>query len=194
MSDKQVSSFIIDPVFGSLTKIVNAPESTVQGAELELNWYATESTLVRLASSYLDAEYDEFSSYTFGQSLVENPDPIDLSGTRIQNTPEWQHNLMVHHEINLNRTYYAFVGGDWAYSDEFNSLVGDNPVFTVDSYNVLNLRGGFVAEDNSWQVTAWVKNLTDEEYFTAVSPSNDANVHILGRERTFGLSLQYNWE
>ncbi|MEH6571260.1 MAG: TonB-dependent receptor, partial [Halioglobus sp.] len=192
--DKQVSSFIIDPVFGALTKIINAPESTVQGAELELNWYATDATLVRLTSSYLDAEYDEFSSYLFGQSLAENPDRVDLSGTRMQNTPEWQHNLMVHHEIDINDSYGAFVGGDWAYSDEFNSLVGNDPVFTVDSYNVLNLRGGLISTDNAWQVTAWVKNLTDEDYFTALSPSNDANVKIMGRERTFGISLQYNFE
>jgi len=192
--DKQVSSFIIDPVFGSLTKIINAPESTVQGAELEVNWYATDSTMVRLTSSYLDAEYDDFTTYLFGQSLAENPDPVDISGTQIQNTPEWQHNLMVHHEIDINENYYAFVGGDWSYSDEFNSLVGNNPVFTVDSYSVLNLRGGFASSDNSWQTTLWVNNVTDEDYYTAVSPSNDANVKIMGRERTFGVTFQYNWE
>lgn len=192
--DKQVSSFIIDPVFGSLTKIINAPESTVQGAELELNWHATDSTLVRLTSSYLDSEYDEFHSYLFGQSLLENPEPVDLSGTRIQNTPEWQHNLLIHHEIDINENFYAFVGGDWSYSDEFNSLVGNDPVFTVDSYNVVNLRGGFAPTNEAWQVTLWVKNATDEDYYTAVSPTNDINVKMLGRERMFGATFQYNWE
>ena len=192
--DKQVSSFIIDPVFGSLTKIVNAPESTVQGAELELNWFATDSTLVRFTSSYLDTEYDDFDTYLFGQSLAQNPDPVDISGTRIQNTPEWQHNLMVHHEIDINENLYAFVGGDWAYSDDFNSLVGDNPVFEVDSYNVVNLNGGLATMNSAWLLRLWVKNVTDEDYYTTVSPSNDANVRILGRERTFGATLQYNWE
>ena len=33
----------------------------------------------------------------------------------------------------------------------------------------------------------------DENYYTAVSPSNDANVDIMGRERTYGVSFQYNW-
>ena len=192
--DKQVSSFIIDPVFGALTKIINAPESTVQGFEMDLNWYATDSTLVRFATSYLDTEYDDFQSYTFGQSIAENPNPVDLSGTRIQNTPEWQHNLLVHHEIELGNERYAFIGGDWAYSDAFNSLVGNDPVFTVDSYNVLNLRGGFAPLDDRWRVTLWVNNVTDEEYFTALSPSNDANVKVMGRERTFGASFQYNWD
>ena len=191
--DKQVSSFIIDPVFGALTKIINAPESTVQGFEMDLNWYATKSTLIRFATSYLDTEYDDFQSYTFGQSLVENPNPVDLSGSRIQNTPEWQHNLMVHHEIDFGSDHYAFLGGDWAYSDSFNTLVGNDPVFTVDSYSVLNVRGGFAPRDDRWRVTMWVTNVTDEDYFTALSPSNDANVRILGRERIYWASLQYNW-
>ena len=37
-------------------------------------------------------------------------------------------------------------------------------------------------------------NAFDEAYYTAVSASNDSNVHILGRERMIGLSFQYNWE
>ncbi|MEH6549333.1 MAG: TonB-dependent receptor [Pseudomonadales bacterium] len=191
--DKQVSSFIIDPVFGSLTKIVNAPESTVRGAELEINWHATDSTLVRLSSSYLDTQYDEFETYLFGQSLAENPDPINISGSRIQNTPKFQHNLMVHHEFDVSDNMYVFVGGDWSYSDKFNSLVGNDPVFDVDSYHVLKLRAGLASADDSWRVTAWVDNATDENYYTAVSPSNDSNVNILGRERLFGVSFQYNW-
>ena len=101
---------------------------------------------------------------------------------------------MVHHEIELGSDRYAFVGGDWAYSDAFNSLVGNDPVFTVDSYNVLNLRGGFAPLDDRWRVTLWVNNVTDEDYFTALSPSNDANVKVTGRERTFGASFQYSWD
>ena len=192
--DKQVSAFIIDPVFGALTKIVNAPESTVRGAEAELTWNATDATLIRLASAYLDSEYDEFSTYLFGQSLVANPNPVDLSGTRIQNTPEWQHNLIVHHEIDFGGSFNAFVGGDWAYSSDYISLVGNNTAFKVDNYNVLNLRGGLADRDSRWEIMAWMKNVLDEDYFTAISPSNDANVAVMGRERTYGVSVQFNWE
>jgi outer membrane receptor protein involved in Fe transport len=101
---------------------------------------------------------------------------------------------MVHQEFDIGANHYAFIGGDWAYSDEFNSLVGDNPLFDVDSYSVVRLRGGFAPQDDSWRISAWVDNAFDEEYYTAVSPSNDSNVRILGRERTYGLSFEYNWE
>lgn len=192
--DKQVSSFIIDPVFGALTKIINAPKARVSGAELELDWYATESTLVRLSSAYLDSEYKEFESYLFGQSLAEYPEPFDLSGTRMQNTPKFQNTLMVHHEIDLSSERYMFVGGDWLYSDDFNSLVGNNPAYTVDSYNLINLRAGLASNNGAWQLIGWIRNALDEDYFTAMSPSNDANVKMMGRERRFGISLLYNWQ
>jgi len=192
--DKQVSSFIIDPVFGALTKIVNAPKSRVSGAELEFDWAVTESLLVRLSAAYLDSEYKEFDSYLFGQSIAEHPDPFDLSGTRMQNTPKFQNNLTVHYEKDLNNQRYMFLGGDWLYSDDFNSLVGNNPVFDVDSYNIINLRLGLASSNNTWRLMGWIRNALDEEYFTAVSPSNDANVQIMGRERTFGISLFYNWQ
>lgn len=192
--DKQVSSFIIDPVFGALTKIVNAPESTVSGAELELTWNATDHTFVRLSSAYMDSKYEEFSTYLFGQSLADNPDPFDLSGTRIQNTPEFQHNLLVHHEIDFGRDFHAFIGGDWRYSTDYISLVGNDPAFQVDSYNILNLRGGLASSDDRWEVAAWVKNVLDEAYETAISPSNDANVGMLGRERMYGITVQMNWD
>ena len=193
--DKQVSAFIIDPVFGSLTKIVNAPESTVKGAELELNWYANERTLVRLTSAYLNAEYDDFASILFGQSLsATNNTPIDLSGDQIQNTPEFQHNLMIHHDIPVNDRLRAFVGGDLAYSDEFNALVGGHSAFDVDSYTVANLRFGVADMDERWQLTGWVRNLTDKDYYTGASASNDSIVRLLGRERTYGLSFRYTWD
>lgn len=192
--DKQVSASIIDPVFGSLTKIVNAPESTVSGAELELNWFATDSTLIRLTSAYLDTEYDEFATILFGQSLqATNNTPIDVSGQRLQNTPEFQHNLMVHHELELSDELRVFVGGDIAYSDAFNALVGDIAAFDVDAYTVMNLRAGIADMNDRWQLTGWVKNATDEEYYSGASATNDSVVHLLGRERTFGISFKYNW-
>ena len=192
--DKQVSAFVIDPVFGSLTKIINAPKSVVQGLELEASWYVTDMTLVQYSGSFLDSEYKEFESYLFGQSLAENPDPVDLSGTRIQNTPEYQHNLMVHHEFNISEAMYGFVGGDWAYSSGFNSLVGDNPAFDVDSFSVVKLRLGIGSQADTWRLTGWVDNLLDENYFTAMSPSNDSNVRIMGRERRFGVTFEYFWQ
>ncbi len=52
--NKQVSAFVADPLFGNLGKIVNAPKSTIKGAEVEANWYVGDATVIRLTGSYLD--------------------------------------------------------------------------------------------------------------------------------------------
>ena len=50
-------------------------------------------------------------------------------------------------------------GPTWFYPDNFTER---------DTINVLNLRAGLDSE--SWSVTAWAKNLTDEEYNAEWSP------------------------
>lgn len=193
--DKQVSAFIADPVFGSLGKIVNAPKAQVTGAELEVNWYVTDNTVIRLTSSYLiTAEYKEFSTILFGNP-VSDPEPIkDLAGQRLQNTPEFQHNILVHHEVEVSDGLYAFVGGDLNYSSEFFAVVGNNSNSVVDSYAILSLRAGISDQDGVWSVSANVKNATDKDYFTSASYNNDTITHLMGRGRFMSVDFQYNWE
>jgi iron complex outermembrane receptor protein len=50
-------------------------------------------------------------------------------------------------------------GPTWFYPDNFTER---------DTINVLNLRVGL--DSGSWSVTAWAKNLTDEEYNAEWSP------------------------
>ena len=186
--DKQVSALILDPVFGTLSKILNAPKAEVNGAEVEVNWYPTDNALVRLSSAYLDTQYTEFESLTFGNTEVK-----DLSGQRLQNTPKWQHNLMVHKDIEINSSVFMFVGGDISYSSEYNALVGNDPRFDIDSYSHTNLRGGIASTDETWRVSLWVNNAFDKQYSTSRVSSTDSTTEILARERRFGLTVSYNW-
>ncbi len=186
--DKQVSALVLDPVFGTLSKILNAPKAEVNGAEVEINWYPTDNTLFRLSSAYLDTQYIEFESLTFGSAVVK-----DLSGQRLQNTPKWQHNLMAHKDIEINSSMFMFVGGDISYSSEYNAVVGNDPRFAIDSYSQLNLRGGIASTDETWRVSVWVENAFDKEYSTSRISSSDSTTDILARERRFGLTFSYNW-
>ncbi len=186
--NKQVSAFVSDPVFGTLTKIINAPKSEINGAEMEVNWYPSDGAVVRFTSSFLDTEYIEFESLTFGSDVVKN-----LAGERLQNTPEWQHNFLMHKDIELNEDMYMFVGGDINYSSEYNALVGNDPRFIIDSYTSVNLRTGIASTDDSWQISFWLNNALDKEYATSRVAANDSTSNILARERRFGLTFTYNW-
>ena len=61
--DKQDFNFIPDPVFVTLTKVVNLDESEVYGAEFDATLYPTENTLLKLSASYLKTEITRYQGF-----------------------------------------------------------------------------------------------------------------------------------
>jgi outer membrane receptor for ferric coprogen and ferric-rhodotorulic acid len=104
-----------------------------------------------------------------------------------------QYSLLIHKDIEINSSFFMFVGGDISYSSEYNALVGDDPRFDIDSYAQTNLRGGIASTDETWRVSLWVNNVFDKEYSTSRVSSSDSTAEILARERRFGLTVSYNW-
>ncbi len=89
---------------------------------------------------------------------------------------------------------FGFVGGDISYSSSYNSMVGMQDHSVVDSYTLLSLRAGISDADDVWHVTGWMRNATNEDYYSSVSFGNDTVNHIMGKERRMGVTFQYNWE
>ena len=61
--------------------------------------------------------------------------------------------------------------------------------------NLVNLRAGLRTEDDHWELTLWVKNLTDADY-EVVSidvPIVSGYAGINGPPRTFGATLRYRF-
>ena len=63
----------------------------------------------------------------------------------------------------------------------------------MDGYALLDLRAGYVSEDEKWKVMLWGKNVTDEYYWTSVIPSSDNMARFAGRPATYGITLGYSF-
>jgi iron complex outermembrane receptor protein len=75
-----------------------------------------------------------------------------------------------------------------AYQDLENREEG-----AISSCDVTNLRGSYTAEDQSWELAAWVKNLFDEEYMLhnyTINPGV-APMVMPAAPRTVGATLTY---
>jgi iron complex outermembrane receptor protein len=59
---------------------------------------------------------------------------------------------------------------------------------------VLNLRAALLSNNGDWELAAWARNVTDEEYeqerFTADIIGQIVALH--GNPRTYGVTLNYN--
>ena len=185
--DKQDFNFIPDPVFVSLTKVVNLDESEVYGAEFDATLYPTENTLLKVSASYLKTEITRY------QGFDESALPADFSGASFAYAPEWQFNFIGAHRFDITNTIEGSLMLDAAYSDSQSGTLGDDPTFAIDSYTLVGARLGLSSKDQRWEAAVFGRNLTDEYYWTSVHNWGDAIVRYAGMPRTYGVEFTLNF-
>jgi iron complex outermembrane receptor protein len=165
--------------------LVNADESTVKGAELEITAIPHPDVDFRMGLGFLDAEYDEL--------LLRGQ---DLSGNDLINAPEFSFNALLNWrfaELDIGNLYLTL---DTSYTDDqyFDAFNNDNT--RQEGYWLSNLRIGFESQDENLEVALWVKNLADKEYISSMLDLQDFfnfDYAHRGRTRTFGLDANYRF-
>jgi iron complex outermembrane recepter protein len=186
--DKQILGFVVDPVFGPLLKLVNIPKSEITGAELQLTWAPVRGLTVTAGGSYIDSQIlDNFTN--FNPFAVEQ----DFGGEAFPNTPKWKFVSDVDYRWSLSEGLTGFVGGNVIYQSATNSELGNQPLFNVKAYTLLDLRAGVETKDGAWKVSVWGRNVGDAYYWTSASYIGDTVTRFTGMPATFGLSLDYRY-
>lgn len=183
--NKQLRGFFNDPVFATLSRLVNVPESEITGVEFDLIWLPVEGLTVIASGSLLDTEIKDFVSLNF------SGDVTDFSGGVLSFAPESQLNLDVEYEWLVGQDMEAFAGANYAYRDESSATFGEDPRLNIDSYGVLGLRAG-VSKD-AWQISIYGENVTNEYYLNNVVPQFDTIKGFAGLPRTYGVRFKYDF-
>lgn len=220
-TDKQILAAVPDIIFGSLPALVNVPESEVIGAELSVEWYPLEGLRIAPSVSYSKSETKgEFRSFDPFFNPANNAPPKDFSGQPFPNAPEFQANLDMQYEWNLNNGIVAFVGLSANFQDETTGFFVDEckdptqpctreksittctggcpdlvPNFQGNTDLIINERLLVDLragfETDNWRVWAWGRNITDKYYWNQVAHVNDVLLRFTGMPRTVGLSVSY---
>ena len=170
--------------FELLNAIIFNTDAEVSGGELELQSSPAEGWDLALGLSVLDATAKN----------IPNP----LGGSRDRDmvaAPDLSANALVSY------TWPAFNGHmavqAWAnYQDEVFYDIQNVPVSREDGYTVSNLRVSYAAQDDRWNLAAFVHNIADEEYliytfdFTGFFGFNQ---QAYGQPRWSGITFQYNF-
>ncbi|MBT6124340.1 MAG: hypothetical protein HOH70_04020, partial [Halieaceae bacterium] len=120
----------------------------------------------------------------------------DLAGNSFPLTPEtsFSANLIYDWEM-LSLNWMATTS--YLYTDEqYTSLFNNDDYDLLDSYDRWDARLSAGSTDLTWEVTAYVKNISDDrEVFFKGRPStiNDTTGYDLTAPRTYGLRLTYNF-
>jgi len=168
---------------GSLLIAANA-EATSQGLELDATALLTDNWVLNVNYGYLDAEYDQFISG--GE---------DFTGNKLPRAPENSYSITSNYTFNLAGGSSVDFNLNYAWQDDFFHDPSNANGSDEDAYGLLRAGFTWTSASGAWDVTAWGKNLTDEEYRTHTIISNIAGtVDLWGMPRTYGLTVNYRMQ
>lgn len=185
--DKQLAGFFADPIFTTLVRLDNVPESAAYGLDTQLTWQVSSHLTAILAGTLLHTEIKNYTGINaLGQS--QDYDGADFiyspkesgSATLLYDRPIAD-NLAVAASLNghyQSKSYGDFEGTDYA---------------QIDSYSLLNATFGFHTLDGHWDFTLWGNNITDEYYWVSVTQNANTVIRFAGKSRTYGASLTYRF-
>ena len=169
--------------------LTNAAEGHYYGLEAELDYYPTDNVHFYASLGLLKSEFDEYAEYDDQGELV----PSSLEGRAPAHAPEYQYNIGLDYRFVENWMFKANAEGkgDYYFSNTHNEK--------SDSYTLFNSSLEYTY--NNWTATAWVRNITDEDYYVRgfywyQDPGigyEESRYTQFGASRTVGFTVAYDF-
>lgn len=166
------------------TQPSNAGSASNFGVEGEVRVQFNEYFQMFGNAAYIDATIDD------------QPENGIFAGNRFRLQPEWSTalggllTLPVTEEINF------FANATWTYRSDVFFEIENQPIagldIAEDAVNLVNLRAGFAAADDSWEVNVFANNLFDKEYIIDAGNTGGAfgtPTFVAGPPRFYGVQL-----
>lgn len=184
----------------------NAGELIQQGLELEAQARPTDWLDIRASAAYLDSEWNDFPSGTCAKNggAPASTDPLfpsscDFKGLPADDSPEWKASISAEMTFPVeNRPLEVIARAEYQYVGDYYHMPSLDSTSLQESYTLLNARVGLADINGRWQVTAWIKNIENESYFSYIKETTAAG--FTGTQgayeafpmppRTFGFTVQ----
>ncbi|MGB1261321.1 MAG: TonB-dependent receptor [Cognaticolwellia sp.] len=174
--------------------LLNADKTTGYGFEVDSEWVVTDDLIASFNVSYNNTEIDHngLSVAVCGSGTCSVTDPsfddngtikAYIDGNSLPNAPEWISNLTLSYTKELgDGEFFAFT--DWSYRSKVHFFLYEATEFEGEALFEGGVRSGYnwVSGDNEYQVSAFVRNITDERVIIGgVDFNNDAGMVNEGR-------------
>ena len=197
VEDMQFFNFFAGP-FGLLRAVTNIDEVTIMGAEIDARWQINEMFTVFAGYGITDGEIDKYSGRPY------------TKGNEVPYAPEYTGNIGAEATFTLTdslaliaRVDGSFVGETWFHPVQEERLPnlfgyfgfgqGEFSKQVRDPYAVVNAR--LTLQGESWGVTAWGRNVGDEDYLAEIIPAPEFGgsfVHDAPGD-SYGVELNYRF-
>jgi len=209
---------------GTTINVRNAATLYSYGFESEITAMPVEGLLLGFNVGFTIAEYQSFpgaentianESEIMAAAKEEqgyppsNPTPIafwcgketvdctqDLSGRVLDGAPRWTTAAFMGYERPLPWfPVLWFTRADWSFTSEYYMAQDLDPNLLQEPFHLLNLRTGLRADNNLWELTFWMNNVTDTEWMVVGFdvPTVGGFAAINGPPRQYGGTVRINF-
>ncbi|MEH6743070.1 TonB-dependent receptor [Hyphomonas sp.] len=168
------------------TFVTNAAEGRVFGGEVEAWLVPTDNLALSGSLSYVDAAYDEWQDALLGDRTNEK-----------FAIPDLQYSLTAKYTVPVGGNDLSIFGA-WRWRDdvEFRSEAINTNTVTQEGFGLLEARISYDLDDYGLEISAFGKNMLDEEYYTgflAFDTNLGYNIGYTGDPATYGLEVRYRF-
>lgn len=199
--DQQGIAQVVSPLTNSIVKkLTNLGDTRVTGAELDITWLPADGWFIQTSLGITDAEVAD-STLTTKDTFLSSSDPLSdvaVEGARLPNVADWSLNTTIRYEHNLTSNLLGMAQLEYSYRDDMDLTMAisakEIAFYNEDAYGLANLRYSIVDANNTWILTGYVLNVTDEAYRSAARPDGLTGFYeMYGAPRSYGVTYTYNW-
>ena len=182
--DQTIEGFQSNVFTGTGFALANAGKQSNKGVELDVTWTPIDPLLLSFAGTLQDPVYDSFINSSSG----------DISGQAPSGVSEVVTSTAATYFFDV-RGMEAFARADWQYEGPaayFDDPANQALINDKREVSLINASLGFET-DGGLGVTAWVRNVADEEIITVAFPAVAQAGSISGypnQPRTFGVTVR----
>ena len=169
----------------------NADGAEVFGLEVEFTLLPIRNLRFDGSWSYMDSKYTDYLVPVDQDPMTDDVQPLDVSGQQLTRTPEHKYSLSSVYTWNRSNGQRVDYRVDFSYTDDQRADI-ISAATVQPSYDLLDASVNWTSADSRWEVSAWVKNLTDEEYVHHTYIIGPGDISVFGDPRTWGLTFRYS--
>ncbi|MFZ2998295.1 TonB-dependent receptor [Sphingobium sp.] len=171
--------------------IANVGTLRSRGVELDARIAPAEGLSATFAATYNDAKYLKYTNAV--PSFLESyKTSVDLSGRQASGAPKWSLGSTVEYVHSAGNGLDVYVGGDGSYRSSYYATVNLDPFSRVPGFALFGTHAGVRRQDGKWDLSFWVRNLFDKNYYNTISVNSTYGVALasIGEPRLYGLTLR----
>ncbi|MDG5750257.1 TonB-dependent receptor [Qipengyuania sp. XHP0211] len=185
--DKQLAVYFADPIYTTLLRLDNIPESRAYGIDGDLTWFATDELTFALAGTWLQTEIVGY------QGINAAGQPLDYDGFEFPYSPEFSGAATITYDTPITAGLGLRAIANGRYQSSTSSSIEDFAPLAIDSYGILNASLAVYDLDGAWEASLWGRNVTDTYYWASAATNANTAVRFPGRSASYGATVRFRF-